>query len=62
MSEWMTVRQAAKKLNMNEQAVRRLIRAGALPASSPGGRKTGYRIAASAAEAFMVSRAKGGQE
>jgi excisionase family DNA binding protein len=41
---YLTVSEAAELLRVNEETVRRWVRAGRLQAVMPGGRKAGYRI------------------
>jgi len=62
MDEWMTVGETAHRLRVSVETIRRLIRSGALRASSletPPGRG-GYRIRRSDLEALLVARARGG--
>ena len=62
MDEWMTVKETAHQLRVSIETVRRLIRSGALRASSletPPGR-AGYRIKRSDLEALLDARARGG--
>ena len=56
---WLTVRQIAQRLQVNEQVVRRWIRAGELPAARLGSRKLGYRISEAALAAFVDERTRG---
>ena len=59
MSRWLTVRQVAERLQVNEHVVRRWIRANELPAASLGSRKLGYRISEDAVRRFTDQRMRG---
>jgi excisionase family DNA binding protein len=49
---WLTVAEIAEQLKVSDQAVRRWIRSGALPAQNFGGR-AGYRVKANDLNAFL---------
>jgi excisionase family DNA binding protein len=51
-TEWLTVAEIAEQLKVSDQAVRRWIRGGALPAQNFGGR-AGYRVRATDLQAFL---------
>ena len=53
--EWLTVPQVAEDLQVNEETVRRWIRAGELPVANLG-RKAGYRIRREDLDEFMAQR------
>jgi excisionase family DNA binding protein len=54
--DWLTVDDVAERLKVNEETVRRWIRAGKLPVLDLGGPRAGYRIRASDFETFLRSR------
>jgi excisionase family DNA binding protein len=51
--EVLTVREVAERLAVHKETVRRWLGAGDLEGYRPGGRKTGWRIAASELERFI---------
>jgi excisionase family DNA binding protein len=54
--DWLTVEQVAEKLKVNEETVRRWIRAKKLQVLDLGGQRAGYRIRRKDAEAFLRDR------
>ena len=54
--EWLTVSEAADILKVNEETVRRWVRAGELPVLDLGGQKTGYRILRAELDRFLRER------
>lgn len=52
--QFMTVRQAAKRLKAGRETVRRWIRSGKLRAIQPGGQRLGYRIPSEDVERLLV--------
>lgn len=54
--EWLTVEEVAEKLKVNEETVRRWIRANKLQVLDLGGQRAGYRIRRQDAEAFLQQR------
>ena len=56
---WLTIEEITQMLSVHEQTVRRWIREGQLPGVLLG-RKAGYRIRESDLNAFLESRATGG--
>ena len=57
--ELLTVRQVALRLKMNEETVRRWIKAKRLHALMPGGPKLGWRIPASELDRYLATVASG---
>ena len=53
---WLTVEQIAALFQINQETVRRWIRAGELPVLDIGGPKAGYRIKQSDLDAFIAQR------
>jgi excisionase family DNA binding protein len=53
-TQWLTVAEIARLLQIDEQTVRRWIRAGRLPATNLGG-KAGYRIEPNDLQGFLAS-------
>jgi excisionase family DNA binding protein len=49
----LTIAEVAERLRVNEETVRRWVRAGRLTAVMPGGRKAGYRISERAVRAML---------
>lgn len=56
---WLTIEEITQMLSVHEQTVRRWIREGQLPGVLLG-RKAGYRIRESDLNAFLETRATGG--
>ena len=56
---WLTVREVADELRVDEETVRRWIRAKQMPAMSLGSRKGGYRVRRSDLEQFIEKRLGG---
>ncbi len=54
-TEWLTVAQVAQRLQLNDETVRRWIRAGELPALDLG-KKAGYRVRPEDLAAFLEAR------
>ena len=54
--EWLTVEEVAEKLKVNEETVRRWIRANKLQVLDLGGQRAGYRIRRRDAEEFLRQR------
>ncbi len=52
--ELFTVREVAQRLKVHEETVRRWLGAGDLKGYRPGGKKTGWRIAASDLERYIA--------
>jgi len=55
--ELFTVREVAERLKVHEETVRRWLGAGELKGYRPGGKKTGWRIAASDLDRFIKGTA-----
>lgn len=55
-AEWMSVKDVAKLLAVDEETVRRWIRSGQLPALSLGTKRSGYRIRRDDMERFIGER------
>jgi excisionase family DNA binding protein len=58
-TSWMTVRQVAEELLVDEETVRRWIKHNELPALELGSRKMGYRIKRSDLDDFVEERYRG---
>ncbi len=56
---WLTVREVADELRVDEETVRRWIRRRELPAMSLGSRKGGYRVRRVDLDQFTASRLGG---
>jgi len=54
--DWLTVDEVAEKLKVNEETVRRWIRANKLQVLDLGGQRAGYRIRRQDAEEFLRQR------
>jgi excisionase family DNA binding protein len=54
--DWLTVEEVAEKLKVNEETVRRWIRANKLQVLDLGGQRAGYRIRRQDAEEFLRQR------
>jgi len=50
---YLTVAEAAERLRVTQETVKRWLRSGRLRGSRPGGTKAGWRIPASAVEAIL---------
>ena len=54
--QWLTTQEVAEELRVNEETVRRWIRAGELPVLDLGGGRAGYRVRRSDLQRFIQER------